>query len=116
MATTLLLDQTTHDLCLDASGNIALASEPYSQAQDAGCYIRTFLGDCWYDQSLGIPYLQSILGQPPDPVFTQAQVEFAALAVPGVTSAVVTLASPINRNLTGTVQTTSDLGVGVVPV
>jgi hypothetical protein len=42
---TLLLDVSSWDLCLDAAGNIAMASNPYSIAQDAASAIRTFAGD-----------------------------------------------------------------------
>ncbi len=45
MASTLLLDQVTWDLAVDTSGNIAVASDPYSQAQDAASSIKTFAGE-----------------------------------------------------------------------
>ena len=53
---TLLLDQTTWDLTLDANNNIALAAEPYAFAQDAASAIRLFQGELWYDTTRGVPY------------------------------------------------------------
>jgi hypothetical protein len=34
---------------LDAEGNIAVASEPYSLAQDAASAIKTFAGEVFWD-------------------------------------------------------------------
>ena len=62
---TLLLDRATWDLCLDAAGNIATASEPYALAQDASSAIRLFVSEAWYDTTQGIPYFTNILGQAP---------------------------------------------------
>ena len=39
---TLLLDLTNWDLLVDASGNIAVASDPYSVAQDVASAVRVF--------------------------------------------------------------------------
>jgi hypothetical protein len=63
---TLLLDTATWDLVLDVKGNIAIASEPYSLAQDAASAIKTFLGEVWYDTTQGVPYFEQILGKPPN--------------------------------------------------
>ena len=99
------------DLCLDANGNIALASDPYSMAQDAASAVRTFLGECWYDTTLGIPYLTQILGQSPIPyALIKAQCVAAALTVPGVVSAVMYITGLTNRQLTGQLQITDSSG------
>lgn len=66
---TLLLDQVSWDLVVDAFGNIAVASNPYSLAQDAASAGRTFLGEVWYDTTLGIPYFDVVLGKPPLPIY-----------------------------------------------
>ena len=68
---TLLLDQSAWDLVLDINGNIALAGTPYSYAQDVASAVRTFLGECWYDTSLGLPYWQQILGKLPPAVYIE---------------------------------------------
>lgn len=107
---TLLLTQDIWDLCIDANGNIALASAPYAIAQDVASAIRTFLGEVWYNTTIGINYFASILGHTPSlAVFQQAMVN-AALTVPNVVSATCVLNSFQNRNVTGTVTVTDDTG------
>lgn len=111
MASTLLLDRAGWDLCLDISGNIALATPPYAIAQDAASAIRLFLGECYYDVSRGVPYFQQILGQYPSVEFMRTALTTAALSVPGVTAASVFLTGLVHRKLTGQVQVTDAAGV-----
>lgn len=101
---TLLLDQTVWDLVLDVNGNIALAGVPYSIAQDVASATRTFLGECWYDTSQGIPYWQQILGEFPPLQYVAEQIQDAALTVPNVVAAKVTFTSFQNRALSGQIQ------------
>lgn len=101
---TLLLDQTAWDLVLDSNGNIALADEPYALAQDAASAIRTFIGECWYDVQLGIPYFQKVLGQLPPQQYMQSLIENAALTVPGIAKAKCTITAFDNRTITGVVE------------
>ncbi len=104
MATTLLLDRDDWDLALDAAGNIALASEPYSQAQDAASAVRVFEGEAYYDTTLGVPYFTDVLGRyQPTPIL-RARAQLAALTVPGVTDATAVLVTSNNRVLTGQIQ------------
>ena len=103
---TLLLDQGSWDLCLDAAGNMAVAKPPYATAQDVSSAIRTFLGECWYDSSLGVQY-RNILGKNPPLSFLRSQMEDAALSVPGVTAALCTIQSISGRSVTGQVQFTT---------
>lgn len=107
MASTLLLDTVAWDLVLDANGNIAVADEPYSLAQDAASAIKTFLGECWWDTTVGIPYLQQILGKRPSPAVLNAQFVAAAKTVPDVKSAVVVITQITDRSVAGQVQVTS---------
>ncbi|AMM14253.1 hypothetical protein AX768_09240 [Burkholderia sp. PAMC 28687] len=107
---TLLLDQTTWDLCLDASGNEAVASDPYAIAQDVATAVRTFLSECWYDTTLGIPYFQDILGQQPPLSLITAQMQRVALTVPGVGTAVCVIGSFDQRTVTGQIQLTDTDG------
>lgn len=106
MTTTLLLDTVEWDLVPDLAGNIALASEPYSLAQDAASAIRLFQGELWYDTAKGIPYWASVLGSAPPVSVLKTYFENAALTVPGVVQAVCYLASFENRTVTGQVQVT----------
>ena len=111
MASTLLLDQETWDLTVDAQGNIAVASEPYSLAQDAASAIKTFLGEEYFDTTVGIPYLTQIFGISPPPL-TLIKESFitAALTVPGVVSAQVFITALTQRGLSGQVQIMSSSG------
>ncbi len=83
---TLLLDQTANDLVLDASGNIALAGAPYAVAQDVATQLKTFLGECWYDTTQGLPYWQAILGFNPPASLIASNIEEQAALVPDVLS------------------------------
>lgn len=108
---TLLLDQSYWDLVLDINGNIALASSPYSIAQDVASAVRTFLGECWYNTTLGIPYWQQILGDFPPLQYVSNQIQKAALTVPNVVSAQVSFTSFENRVLAGQILITDTDGV-----
>ena len=114
MTTTLYLDPTTWDLDIDASGNIATATGRYQLAQDAASAIRTFLGEVWFDTTLGVPYLTEILGRSPTLALVKARLEAAALTVPGVTSATVLITSMVDRTITGQVQITDTGGLASV--
>lgn len=107
---TLLLTVDQWDLCLDANGNIAMASPPYALAQDVASAIRTFLGEVYYNTTIGVPYFQNILGKLPPITYFKEQLVLAALTVPGVVSATVTISSFTNRNLVGSVTFTDDEG------
>jgi len=102
--TTLLLDQSAWDLVLDSNGNIALAGAPYSIAQDVASAIRTFLGECWYNTSLGLPYYQNILGQELSVPYLKQQIIEAALSIPNVVQVEVIFDNFQNRKLSGQVQ------------
>lgn len=100
---TLLLNPDSWDLLLDASGNIAMASEPYAVAQDVASAIRLFSGELYFDTTQGIPYFDQILGHNPTLGYIKAQVEAAALTVPSVVSAQATVTQYANRNISGQV-------------
>lgn len=102
---TLLLDRSIWDLTTDANGNIAMASNPYSEAQDVSSAVRVFKGEVYYDTTQGIPYFEQIFGARPNLQFVKAQVEQAALTVPGIVQAQCVFVSFVNRVLTGQIQT-----------
>lgn len=110
---TLLLDNTLWDLCLDSSGGIAVAEEPYAIAQDVASACKTFLGECWYNTALGVPYYQQILGHEPPLSFIKSQLAAAALQVPGCNEPVVFFTGFVNRALTGQIQFVDDTGATV---
>lgn len=107
---TILLDQTTWDLLLDAEGNIAKASEPYALAQDAASAIRTWLGEVYFDTTLGLPWAQQIFGKVPSLSLLKEQIKQAALSVPDVDSAEVFLVALTDRRIGGQVQVRSAAG------
>lgn len=108
---TLLLDVAAWDLVLDINGNIAVASDPYSQAQDASSEGRLFQGELWYDITRGVPYSR-ILGRIPPLALVKAQYTQAALLVPGVTAAQCFLSGLTpQRVLSGQIQITNSDGV-----
>lgn len=101
---TLLLDQATWDLCLDANGNIAVATGPYAMAQDVASACRLFKGELWYDTSKGVPYFGKFLSHAPAISLLKEELVIAAKTVPGVKAASVVIDSVTDRNLTGQVQ------------
>lgn len=107
---TLLLTPDNWDLCLDSDGNPAVAADPYSQAQDAACAIKLFLGEYWYNTALGIPYFGTTLGKHPPLQLLKAQNVNAALTVPGVTAANCFIAAIKDRVVSGQVQITNVSG------
>jgi hypothetical protein len=107
---TLLLDNTLWDLCLDAAGNIAVATAPYQRAQDVASAMKLFEGELWYDDTKGVPYFQQILGMaPPVQLFKEYEVR-AALSVPEVVTAECVLESFENRTVVGSVTFTAEDG------
>lgn len=104
MATSLLLDRETWDLCLTTNGDIALASEPYSQAQDVSSECRLFEGEAWYDTRLGVPYFSQVFSGAQPVQILKARLVDAALRVPGVTAAQAVLGEIDGRTISGQIQ------------
>lgn len=108
---TMLLSPSTWDLVADAANNIAVADDPYALAQNAASAIRLFLGEQWYNTTIGVPYFQQILGKPPNIPLMKAKFVAAALTVPGVVSATVFIISITDRGVRGQVQVAGATGV-----
>ncbi len=104
---TLLLDVSAWDLCLNANGDIAVATQPYSLAQDAASAIKTFLGEVYLDTTVGVPWLQQIFGKSPPLALVKSALIDAAETVPDVAQAQVFFTSLTNRALSGQVQVVS---------
>lgn len=111
---TLLLDRTLWDVLLDANGNIAMASNPYSIAQDVASAIRLVHGEYYYDTSIGVPHFEVILGHLPPLGVLKAALVAAALTVPEVQDAAVYISSVKGREVTGQVQVTTKSGATFV--
>ncbi|MEI7410047.1 hypothetical protein [Pectobacterium aroidearum] len=65
MITKSLLLNDQWDIGLDVNGDMAITANPYAVAQDVACACSTFLGEAWYDTTLGLPYYERILGHWP---------------------------------------------------
>lgn len=107
---TLLLNPQTWDLLITASQDIAVASPPYAQAQNAACAIKLFEGEDYYDISRGVPYWEQILGHWPPVSLMKALFVQAALTVPFVKSAQCFIESIQDRRPKGQVLVTTDTG------
>lgn len=104
----------TWDLALDSSGNIAIATEEYQQAQDIASSCRVFYGDDFYSKTDGIPYVESILGQSKFPLaMYQRSLHDRAMLVPEVVSVEVQLNTNTLRDriLTGSIIFTNENGI-----
>lgn len=111
---TAFLSPVTWDFALDANGDLAMAQPPYAVAQDVASAVRTFLGECWYDTTQGVPYWQQILGESPPLSLVKSLIETQALTVPGVVSAVMFVSSFKGRDFIGQLQVTDSTGATAV--
>lgn len=107
---TLLLDIVEWDLVVDAAGNIAVASNPYSLAQDAASAVKLFQGELYYNTVPGVPYWDQILGLTPPLSYMKAKFKEAALTVPEVVASQVFISSFVDREIKGQVQVTDEDG------
>ena len=64
MKTRSLLLTESWDITIDANGNLATTTQPYAVAQDVACSCLTVKGEATFDEEIGIPYFENILGQP----------------------------------------------------
>jgi len=110
MATTMLLDLDNWDVCVDALGSWAVASEPYSQAQDVSSAARVFAGECYYDTDKGVPYFSDVLGLYQPTQILRARLQLAALTVPGVIDATAILRPANDRVMGGEIEFKTDDG------
>lgn len=107
---TLFLNPDTWDLAIDDEGNIAMAKDPYSKAQDVASAIRLFKGELFYDTTQGIPYFDETLGKKQSYALYQYRIEQAAMSVPGVVTAKAILRGGNGRILSGQVLFTDVKG------
>ncbi|EJU9821224.1 hypothetical protein N5N01_003021 [Escherichia coli] len=104
---TMQLDTSTWDLTLDGNGNLAIAEESYSVAQDVASACLVFSGECYYDNTLGIPWKAEVLGRRPSPGFISQKMQAEALKLPVVEDALVSVFFDKNTRTTrGTIRVT----------
>ena len=107
---TMLLSLDLWDLVTDINGNIAVAEDPYAVAQSVASAVRVFLGEEWYDTTVGVPYFQQILGKLPPLNVVKTLIANQAARVPGCNNPVVYLSGLAGRRLTGQIQFTDATG------
>lgn len=79
------------DLTLDGNGDIAIASGEYAAAQDSASACLTFYGECYYNNTLGIPWDTNVLGHRPSGVYIAQKMENEAKKLPVVEKALCTV-------------------------
>jgi hypothetical protein len=105
---------STWDLSV-VNGDINSVFGPSQIAQDVASAIQLFLGELYYDVTIGLPYLTEVMGQPYAPSVITPLLESAALSVPGVVKAKATITTFQNRQVSGYIDildsTGQELGV-----
>jgi hypothetical protein len=108
---TIFLDPRDWDCAVDTSGNLAMATQEYQQAQDIASSCRVFIGDDYYNKNDGIPYLESIMGKSNYPLaLYQRNLFDRSKLVVGVVSVDVNFNMLRDRALTGSIIFTNDEG------
>lgn len=102
---TLYLLPDTWDLTVDASGNIAMASDPYAVAQDVASACLLWQGEALFDVRRGIPYKTGVLGHLPPIAMLFDWYRTEAELVPEVAKALPVFIYS-NRELSGQIQIT----------
>lgn len=101
------------DLTVDGSGNLAMSTGAAAIAQDVASAISTFLGEVYYDTTVGVPFFSQVFGQSFSRSVVANLLKNAALTVPGVVSAQVTITSFAKRKLSGTVEVIDTVGQSI---
>lgn len=60
----LALDPQSHDLFVDASGNLAVATDADAVGQLCKQRLKTYLGEWFLDQTVGVPWFQQVFVRP----------------------------------------------------
>lgn len=107
---TLYLEPKTWDLSVDTQGNIAVATDPYSKAQDVASAIKLFEGELWFDTRQGVPHFEIALGKRPSYSLYCNALETAAKTVKGVTDAKAVFTLRDGRAINGQVLFTDEAG------
>lgn len=103
MALSIPLKTDVWDIYLDSNGDMFLGDNDSSIAQDVASSVRTFEGECWYNNTLGMPYFQSIFGQNPPSSFVIDNIKTQAFTIDGVNSINVLGVGLQDRDLKGVI-------------
>lgn len=71
----LSIDQDTNDLYLDASGNIGTVNNAEAVGEHVRQRLQTYAGEWYLDVTIGVPWLEDILGRKYDPALAEAVVK-----------------------------------------
>ncbi|WP_096978905.1 hypothetical protein [Escherichia coli] len=108
---TMRLGPSTWDLTLDGNGDIAVADDSLAVAQDVASACLVFSGECWYDNTLGIPWKMEVLGRRPSPGFIVQKMQDEARKLPVVEKALASVFFDKNtRRIRGTIRVTDRNG------
>ena len=99
------------DLVLDSNGNLAIQMGPAAIAQDVASAVSVFLGEAYWDTTLGIPWISDVFNSNYNPQLITSLLEQTALTVPGVVSAKATIISFSQGRISGTIQVIDTTGI-----
>ncbi|KLP39867.1 hypothetical protein [Enterobacter ludwigii] len=108
MAKTLYLNPDKWDLQLDGNGDLLINSGPLAIAQDVASACLTFRREVWFDNTLGVPWKEEVLGERPPPGLIQRRMETEALRIAGVAEARALLITDRKTRQTRGIITTTD--------
>jgi hypothetical protein len=112
---TLQLDANWDLLITD--GTLTVATGNYAIAQDVAAACRTFLGECWFAPlTIGVPYLQNILGQRVSLQYVKLAEVNAGIKTPGVAQINCFLTGPDDQRMVGGQLQIYDTNGGLIAV
>jgi hypothetical protein len=88
------------DICLDSNGDIVVVSGTAAIVSELKSRLQTFAGECFLDTTLGVPWLEKILGHKPTVGELDAIFREVILGTPGMTSLTKLIVSQASRTLT----------------
>jgi len=107
------VDPETGQLILTPTGNLAMVADLEAIAQAIDQAVNTYLGEWFLDETIGLPWFQSILVKNPDIASIKALITAAIVGVQGV-QGLTSLDATFDRGartLQYTFTATTDLGL-----
>lgn len=80
----LALDPVTHDLVLDAAGNLKVVTDNEAIAQHAKQRLLFYRGEWFLDVTAGMPWFQNVYVRPHNPAVIESVIKREILDTPGV--------------------------------
>lgn len=82
----LAIDQTTNDLFFRNDGSLAVVVEAEAVGQHVRQRLKTFQGEWFLDNRVGVPWLDQIFARQYDPVLAEAVMKNSIMGTDGVVS------------------------------